>query len=311
MASAGAPSQAQRQTSMKWAEATVGVIALLVAVGAGLYYVLERFVSFPLSSITLVRLLLVAVVGLALVWGVNALLRYSVDRAWGPRRAGLISALFRMVGYVVVAIVLLATAGVSGLSLLAGGTFAGLVVGLSGQQVLGSLFAGFEILLAEPYHIGERVTITTWQFGLDVPTYPPKFYSQDFIIPGYTGIVRDVGVFYTTLESDEGTMIRMPNSILVQAGVISHDIAARPVRTKYEVPGALDPQTVIAAIESAVRKNEWVTDPASVKVMINQATSSIFVVTVDAVCRGALEEPPRSSILIAVIQAVRGLTPPK
>jgi small conductance mechanosensitive channel len=307
MTSVRPPSTARRPVSARAAAYSVGVLALFVGIGLALYYFLERFTSLPISTSTLVRVAVVAVVGLAIIWAINALLRSMVGRAWGDRRAGLASALFRMVGYVALAVAVLVAAGVSGLSLLAGGTFAGLVIGLAGQQVLSSLFAGFEILVAQPYQIGERVTISTWQFGLDIPAYPPKFYSQDYLVPGYTGVVRDVGMFYTTLESDEGTTLRMPNSILVQAAVISHDVAARPVRAKYEVPATLDPQQVISAIESAVRANEWVTRPDSVKVMINQATSSVFVVTIDAWCRGALEEPARSSILIGVVHAVRRL----
>jgi small conductance mechanosensitive channel len=302
------PPEAPRRFSTRVLAYSVGVLALFVGIGVALFYFLEQFTSLPFSASTLLRLVVVAAVGLAIIWAINALLKGVVGRAWGERRAGLASALFRMVGYVALTAALLIVAGVSGLSLLAGGTFAGLVIGLAGQQVLSNLFAGFEILVAEPYQIGERVTITTWQFGLDVPAYPPKFYSQDYLIPGYTGIVRDVGIFYTTFESDEGTTIRMPNSILVQAAVISHDVVARPVRTKYEVPATLDPQEVINAIETAVRGNEWVARPDSVKAMINQATSSVYLVTIDAVCQGAFEEPARSSILITVVHAVRKLS---
>jgi small conductance mechanosensitive channel len=307
-----APSEPLRPISSRVVLYSAGVIALFVAIGALFYYLLDRLTKIPLSAVDLVRLAIVAALGLAVLYAINALLRSLVSRAWGDRRAGLVCALFRMVGYVVLAVALLLTAGVSGLSLLAGGTFAGLVIGLAGQQVLSNLFAGLVILIARPYEIGERVTISTWQYGMTVPTYPPKFYSQDFLIPGYTGTVRDVGIFYTYLDADDGTSIRMPNSILVQASVISHEVAGRSVRTKYEIVApvlALDPQVVLDAVRTAVRANDWVARPESVNVMINQATATTYVLTIDAYCRGSLEEPARSAILLTVMRTVRGLAP--
>jgi len=305
-----APSPAgRRPAGARLVAYSVGLGVLFIAIGAFFYYGLEELTPLPVSTNEVIRLLLIAAIGFLVIHSIDALLRSLVGRAWGERRAGLIAALFRLVGYTVLAFTLLLTAGISSLSLLAGGTFAGLVIGLAGQQVLSNLFAGFVILVATPYEIGERVTITTWQYGLTVPAYPPKFYSQDFLIPGYTGVVRDVGIFYTSLKSDEGTTIRVPNSIMVQAMVISHDVGTRPVRTKYEIPAsaAVDPQEVLDAIAAAVRLNEWVARPETVNVTLNQATSASYVVAIDAWCRGAYEEPARSSILLTVIRTVRDL----
>ena len=54
--------------------------------------------------------------------------------------------------------------------------------------------------------------MTTWQYGLIAPTYPPKFYSQDTLIPGYTGTVSQIGIIYTVMRLDDGTTFRIPNN---------------------------------------------------------------------------------------------------
>ncbi len=291
---------------------SVGVVALFAAIGVLFYYVLVSLSAFPLSLDLLVRVAIVLALGAGVIYVINALLRTVVGRAWGARRAGQTSAIFRMVGYVVLAVALLSVVGVSSLALLAGGTFLGLIVGLAGQQVLSNVFAGVVILVVGPYRIGERVTVSTWQYGLVIPAYPPKFYSQDTLVPGYTGVVRDVGIFYTTIATDEGTPLRVPNSIMIQAAVISHEIDRRPVRTKCEVTTfSPDPQVVIDRLRQAVQHNEWVVERDSVSVTVNQATSIAYVVAIDAVGRGAYEEPARSSILITALRTIRELTAPK
>lgn len=304
-----AASSAPRPVSPRLVMYSLGIVALFAAIGVLFYYVLLSVSAFPLSIGLLVRLAIVLALGVGVIYVINALLRNVVGRAWGARRAGQTSAIFRMVGYAVLAVALLSVVGVSSLTLLAGGTFVGLVLGLAGQQVLSNVFAGVVILIVSPYRIGERVTVTTWQYGLSIPAYPPKFYSQDTLVPGYTGIVRDVGIFYTSLVTDEGTPLRVPNSIMIQAAVISHEIDHRPVRTKCEVTSfSPDPAIVLDRLKQAVRHNEWVVQPDSVSVTVNQATSTAYVVAIDAVCRGSYEEPARSSILITAIRTIRELT---
>ena len=287
---------------------SVGVIALFVAIGALLFYGLEQVSVLPISLFVLLRVILALALGVAAIYAINALIRSAVGRAWGHRRAGQASAIFRIAAYVVLALVILSLLGISSLALLAGGTFAGLVLGLAGQDVLSSLFAGIVILAATPYRVGERVTITTWQYGLVVPAYPPKFYSQDYLTPGYTGTILDIGIFYTTVRTDDATIMKFPNNIVVQAAVISHEVEARPVRTKVEISGvSRDPEEVVQALRSALAGNDWIVDPSRVSITINQATAASYVVAIDAWCRGAQEEAPRSSILITAMRTIREL----
>jgi len=73
-------------------------------------------------------------------------------------------------------------------NLLVGAGFLGIVVGLAARQTLGSLIAGFVLMFARPFTIGDWVRIG-----------------------GQEGIVTDITIFNTRLENFDGEFIIIPN----------------------------------------------------------------------------------------------------
>lgn len=286
---------------------SVAFIVLLVVAGAALYYSIYYFHLIPVSASLAIKLTVAAVLGFFVITFLGKEVSSVSRRALGERRGSMIFVVYRFLAYIALALALLAIVGVSGTGLLAGGTFAGLVLGLAGQTVLSNIISGLMIILARPYEVDDRVTFFTWQYGLIAPAYPPKFYSNDFLIPGYSGTIRDIGLAYTLVQLDDSTSMKIPNSVMVQAAIVSHDVNERWVRTKYEVPTLLEPETLISQLQEVVKKNEWVNKPDSVRVMVNAVASSSYVVTIDALCKGQFEEPPRSSILLDIMRTVKGL----
>jgi small-conductance mechanosensitive channel len=142
-----------------------------------------------------------------------------------------------------------------------------------------------------------------------MPSYPPKFYSEELLVPGFTGTVQDIGLFYTDLRLDQGPRVMFPNSIVIQGAVISHDSSERWVRTKVEVPPTVDPAALLIAVRDAVERDEWVVGKKSVKVYVNTGTLASYVISVDALCAGSLEEPPRSALYIRIRNVVASMTP--
>ena len=283
------------------------LVILLVAVGAVVYYTLYVLDVVPLSATTAVELVIVGGVGLFAIFVLGREVRAVSTLALGEKHGSAIYALYRFASCIVLALVLLAIAGISGTELLAGGTFAGLVLGLAGQTVLSNFIAGLMIIFARPFEVNDRVTLFTWQYGVIAPAYPPKFYSNDLIMPGYSGEIKEIGMTYTRLRLDDGPTMKVPNNILVQAAVVSQDVQERWVKTKYEVPVSVDPAELMAAVREAVRKNEWVAKPDSVRVSIEEATSSVYVISAEALCKGQYEVPPRSSILLDMMKTVAGM----
>lgn len=279
--------------------------ALLVAV-AVLYFVLSAFQLIPISLTAAAQIIAALVLGCLAVELVARGLRGMTSRAFDFRRGGEVAVAFRFLGYVVVALVVLAMLGVTGTTLLAGGTFAGLVLGLAGTTVLSNIIGGVLLLIAHPYEIGDRVTVSTWQYGMVVPSYPGKYFSDDRLVVGYTGVVQDLSLAYTSLVLDEGPLMKIPNNVMVQAAILKHS-TPRWVRTRFEVPGHPDPEQLIEVVEAAVRGNPWIVDPYRVQVTLQSVTPASTILAIDALCKSAFEDPPRSSILIAVARAVRGV----
>ncbi|EQD55443.1 membrane protein containing Mechanosensitive ion channel MscS domain protein, partial [mine drainage metagenome] len=163
----------------------LGILAMLVAVGASLYYVALYFNPTAFVGTTWLRVLLTAGLGLAAVLGIERLVARFVASHANARWGGLVLSAYRFAAYAALAFAVLIAANVNSLALLAGGTFGGLVLGLASQTALSNVISGIVLLGTLPMQPGDRVTLVTWQYGFDVPAYPPKFYSNDFLMPGY------------------------------------------------------------------------------------------------------------------------------
>ncbi len=104
-------------------------------------------------------------------------------------------------GYVIVVFVGLGLLGVPVERLLIGGALTGVVVGIAAQQSLGNVFAGFVLLLARPFTLGERVRIRAGSLG-----------------GVFDGVVTSMSLAYVTIATDEGP-VNIPNSAMLAAGV--------------------------------------------------------------------------------------------
>jgi small-conductance mechanosensitive channel len=113
--------------------------------------------------------------------------------------------------------------------LLVGGALTGVIVGVAAQASLSNIFAGVAILFARPYSAGMYVTVRTTAFGG----------------VEYSGQVRDIGLFYTTLHSD-GKEIRIPNSTMVAAVVV-----LRPQELDVYIPVTLPSSGRFAGVPGA------------------------------------------------------------
>ena len=286
------------------------VLEVLFLVLAGivvLYYLAFFAVQLPFSLTLALKVVTAAVLGYLAIGVVSGELRKFISRTSGIEKGAVVGTTFRYFGYILLAFVILGLAGVSAVSLLAGATFSGLVLGLAGQQTLSNIFAGLLILTARPFLVGERITVSTWQWGFALPSYPPKFFSDNLLVPGYTGVVDDIRLNYTIIRSDDGVQVKLPNSIVIQASVIDHRTSERLVRVRYDVAKPADLSSLVELVRSVVMKNSWVTRPESVSVNVENITPTDIVVVIEAVCRGAHEAPPRSAILLDIEKSVVGL----
>jgi len=123
-------------------------------------------------------------------------------------------------GYAAIIVLLLSALNVNITGLLVGAGFLGIVIGLASQTTLGNLFAGISMMAAKPFAEGDRVTFSTWQYGL----LPPS-YTHNQLLPGYTGTIMNLGLIYTRIKLDEGTIIFVPNGVLNQAVIVNYTVS--------------------------------------------------------------------------------------
>lgn len=145
--------------------------------------------------------------GVLLVAGITATARlsWSLGRLTAQRSAtpagGGIRILSAAVGYVFVLFSVLAVLQVSIGRLLVGAGLVGIVLGIAAQQSLGNVFAGFVLIAARPFDIGDRIRIRSGAMG-----------------GIFEALVLDMSLTYVSLRADDGDL-KVPNSAMLAAGV--------------------------------------------------------------------------------------------
>jgi len=151
----------------------------------------------------------------------NAVTRSLVLRI--RERAYVVGNSVKVVGYLVIVIVFLAVSQAASGAALFGGAVSGLVLGLALQPVLGNFFAGIIVLATRFVEVGDDVRVLASQVPYQwamLPAY--KFFSPDYVAIGYRGRVVEVGLIYTTIITEGGQELRVPNLVLLTSGVLDY-----------------------------------------------------------------------------------------
>jgi small-conductance mechanosensitive channel len=172
------------------------------------------------------------------------------------KNAPVLSNAVGVLGYVVAGAAAAAYLSFSPGALLAEAAFSGLVLGLALQPTLGSFFAGILILLSGAIRPGSHVRILTWHIPFQWANMPGyKYFSPDSVYAGYMGEVKEVGLFFTKILTEEGQMMKIPNSILAtDAAVLSYTEEDYFFNVRYEFPNTFDPEMVLFRIREDIRE---------------------------------------------------------
>jgi small-conductance mechanosensitive channel len=190
-----------------------GVLALAALVSGSAF----GTVSPPTNRLN-PRLIAWSSAGVLLVFGAVATTRLSkmiarhVSTSSMPSAGGAVRIITAAVGYLIVVFGVLAVLKVSIEHLLVGAGLAGIVLGIAAQQSLGNVFAGLVLILARPFHVGDRVRVRSGALG-----------------GIFDARVREMTLTYVTLQTEDGDF-KVPNSAMLAAGV------ARTPRTPLPQP---------------------------------------------------------------------------
>jgi small conductance mechanosensitive channel len=122
-------------------------------------------------------------------------------RRMNPANALTVGFLLRLAAAALVLYVGLRLAHIEAGPIFLGGAFTAVVFGLAAQQTLGNVIAGTVLLSAGPFRAGDRVRLQGGQLGGQIE-----------------GVVGSLGLFYTTLATDEGSVL-VPNSVVLNSSV--------------------------------------------------------------------------------------------
>jgi small-conductance mechanosensitive channel len=162
---------------------------------------------------TAVRIATVVVL-LTLGWAISRnfgrALGPALFRRLDPATAGPVGFLIRLGMLAVTLLIALSVAGVEARTLLVGGAFTAVILGLAAQQTLGNLFAGMVLLSARPFRVGDRVRLQGGPLAGQIE-----------------GTVSSQGLLYTTFVTGEDAVM-VPNSVVLNVAVT----AQPPARTR-------------------------------------------------------------------------------
>ncbi|MCO8245964.1 MULTISPECIES: mechanosensitive ion channel family protein [unclassified Haladaptatus] len=172
-----------------------------------------------LNSKTAARLLL-SIAALVVAYVVVGVVREAVDRltrhrdAISRHQAQILHRLTQVTVYVTAGATILGIWGQHLTGILVGAGFLGIVVGMAARQTLGAVLAGFMLMFARPFEIGDWVEIEERE-----------------------GIVTDISIFNTRIQTFDGEYVLIPNDIVGGNTIINR---SRKGRLRLEVDVGID-----------------------------------------------------------------------
>ncbi len=224
---------------------------MVIAISALIVYLVYFFLNTASPYDPVVLSVLVIVLGYISVREISRLLDESFLGKHHRSITGVVNYLIRVAAFFVILFVILSVFRIDLTGILVAGGFAGIVVGLAAQTVLSNVFAGIAITASDMVKPDEEVTVQGWQWGFGFPFFKPKGLSVDRIPSGFTGKVIALKAFYVEIMTDEGNIVKLPNSEFIGAAVTSHTRNSMVIdRLQIEIPIKAD----IIKLNDSLRK---------------------------------------------------------
>jgi small-conductance mechanosensitive channel len=231
-------------------------------------------------------------------WGTVALLLllgWTVARAIGraiaptffrrmdPATAGTFGFVMRLLTIAIIVLIALGVAGVGAGSLIAGGAFTAIILGLAAQQTLGNLFAGLVLITARPFRVGERVRLQAGAIG----------GIQE-------GVVSSLGLMYITLARG-ADRIMIPNMQVLSAVVVPVR-EPNSVNVRVRLSAGMRPSQVQELLDDQIRTPTR--SPATV--LLEEIDQDDVVVRVQATPERADDGAKLADEIISALATVTG-----
>ncbi len=229
----------RQRSSRRFLGPWVIVIALFV-IGSLLLILLDtQYKNTPIKEAVAgpLRAVIILIVGSVIARVVETRLLARSLTSLPPRHRTIASFAIRLLLYFGITLAVFAGLGIGLSSFLFGGAFLTVVLGLAGQSMLSNLFGGIWLVLFQPFQVSDSISFVTWQYPVLMPSFP-----HEILKPTYSGRVIDINLMYTTIVTDDGERLVLPNGILAQAAIINRSRSgARKVTVRFDAPLDLSP----------------------------------------------------------------------
>ncbi len=282
------------------------ILVFVLAAALSLIVSLMGFNDYiPQEYLPPIYAVIVLITGYAWVRIVTTIIEKIVEPSIGVTRAHGIKNLFYVVAAIILVVIISAVFSFNLTGVLVGAGFAGIVLGLAAQQVLGNIFGGLSLLASRPFDIGDRITLVTASFGL-----LGQSYSHESLLNGFTGVVTDITIFFTKMDLDNGAPAVIPNSVVVSSMAVNHTrIPSISVRARMDLDKRVDFEVFRQRFLESMKKYDNI-DPEKSNVETVDIGSSTYQVVMIVWTRSPLEEPIKTIIIQNALKIQTDLTPP-
>ncbi|WP_297214738.1 mechanosensitive ion channel family protein [Thermoplasma sp.] len=283
-------------------------IVILATVMVALLALLYTVSLFHIVPLKFSHVLYAIVIGVIIYAIVKVIVKYF-ERFFTAhkeyRHLKYVTFIISLIGYFIIALAVLASLGINVSSVILGSAFISAVIGLAAQTVLSNVFGGLFVSVVRPFNVGDHVIINTWQYGALLPSYPPKYFSRDFMEASmYRGVIMDISMNYTTLLLESGDMVRIPNGVVVQAAITIRK-GMVTVQARYEVPKTIPFEEIAGKIKDQIAAEY---DVKNLGIFIDESTINTYIMLIRGDFPGEDADSIRSSILkktMAVVEPMK------
>ncbi|MEM0134148.1 MAG: mechanosensitive ion channel family protein [Thermoplasmatales archaeon] len=208
--------------------------------------------------------------------------------------------LISVVGYFIILLVILDLLGVNLSSVILGSAFAGAIIGLASQQILSNFFSGILLIWSKPFVPGDYIEFNSWQYSYMLPSYPPKFLSKDEFRWKISGIVDDISMNFTTIVESDGSVLKIPNSIVIQGATTVNPVRNR-IQIRTEIMKNVDYAIFRKNVDSTASKMKEITE---YKCFVEEIAKDTYLVKITLTVSGKNLEEVRGKFLESLLSTV-------
>ena len=230
---------------------------------------LKYILEFGIGGFTLAKLfsvILLVLVGMAVIKALMGLVDKLFQKLRVPTTLlAILRAVVKVLFYFLLVLIVLEYLDIPATSLIAAMSVIGVAVSLGVQNFLTNVVGGLQMLVSQPFEVGNFV-----EAG------------------GCSGVVQEVGLFYTKIMTPDNKLIQLPNSSVVAANIVNYS-AEETRRVDLTVTASYNaPVEKVEAVlgELVTSHAKVLKDPAPFARVSNYGASSIEY-TVRAWCATA------------------------